>query len=126
MRKSWSSNWKASSKPRKQRKYRFNAPSHILEKFLGAHLSPELRKKYGRRSFKLRSEDKVRVMRGSFSGHEGKVDRVNTKDSKVYVTGVEKIKKDGSKIMMPIKPSNLMITELRLGDKKREEKLAKR
>jgi len=120
MKNKWSSSWISSKKPKKQRKYRAKAPLHIKQKFLGCHLSKELRQKYSRRSVPMRKGDKVKVLRGSFAGQSGKVDRVNLRKSKVYLTGIELTKKDGSKVVPPIDPSNLMITELDLSDKRRE------
>ncbi|MCL5675127.1 MAG: 60S ribosomal protein L26, partial [Candidatus Marsarchaeota archaeon] len=35
----------SSSKPRKQRWFRFNAPNHVRQKFASAHLSKELKAK---------------------------------------------------------------------------------
>ena len=46
MKKTFSQSWKASKKPRKQRKYTIKAPLHIKGKFLHANLSKDLRKKY--------------------------------------------------------------------------------
>ncbi|MBI2147015.1 50S ribosomal protein L24 [Candidatus Woesearchaeota archaeon] len=123
MNKEWSSHWIASTQPRKQRKYRYNAPLHTLRKHLGCHLSKELRAKYKTRSVLLRSGDKVKVVRGQYKGHTGTVDRVNLSTSKVYVTGIEVIRKDGSRVVPPLHASNLLITELKLGDKKREKRL---
>ncbi len=120
MKTAWASSWKGSKQPRKQRKYVYNAPMHTRRKFLGAHLSKELREKYGTRSIMLKKGDKIKVLRGSHKNHIGKVDRINATDLKVYVTGVEITKKDGSKAMPPFRPSNLMITELDLSDRKRE------
>ena len=126
MKKKFSITWKKSKKPRKQRKYRYNAPLHIKQKFVHAHLSKELRKKYGRRNIGLRKGDKVKVMRGQFKKHSGKVDIVDLKKSKVYVTGIEIGKKDGTKTTYPIDPSNLMITELNIDDKMREKILKRK
>lgn len=117
----FSSTWKSSVQPRKQRKYRYNAPLHTKHKLLGAHLSEELRKKYSKRSVAVKKDDKVKVMRGQFKGIIGKIDRVDLKRSRVYVRGVEVTKKDGTKAFYPIHPSNLMILELNLGDKRRTE-----
>ena len=120
----WSKSWKASKKPRKQRKYVRNAPAHVRGKFLGSHLSPELRKKLKCRSLRVRKGDKVKVMRGTFKGKIGTVDKVDVCNAKVYVTGVEIVKKDGSKALRPLQPSKLMIQSLegsekrRLGEKK--------
>lgn len=122
----WSSNWKSSTKVKKQRKYARNAPKHVRSKQLGSHLSPALRKKHGTRSMRLRKGDKVKVLVGTFKSKTGKVERVDTKRMRAYVTGVELLKKDGSKAMYPLRPSNLMIEDLDLSDKKRiKEKASK-
>jgi len=126
MRKTFSKTWKSSKQPRKQRKYRINAPLHTKGKFLSSHLSKELRKKYGKRSMRVRKGDKVRVMRGNFKKKEGVVERVNTKKEKVYVTKIDIEKKDGSRALKPLDPSNLMILDLNLDDKKRKEKLERK
>lgn len=116
--KEWSKHWKKSKKPKKQRKYRHNAPLHIKGKFLSAHLSKELRKKIGRRAIRIRKGDKVTILRGQFKKQKSTVNEVNLKKKKVFVDKIEKKKKDGTKAFYPIDPSNLMITEL-VEDKKR-------
>ena len=120
MKKNWSPKWVGSSQPRKQRKYRYNAPLHIRRKFLSAHLSKELRERYGKRSVPLRKGDEVVVMKGGFRGFTGNVDRVDMSRSKVYIEGVKRKKVDGSEITVPIDPSNVMITKLTLEDKMRQ------
>lgn len=124
--KEWSRDWNSSKKPGKQRKYRYNAPLHIKRKFMAAHLSKELRNKYHRRSIKLVKGDKVKVMRGQFKGHVGKVEKVDVKKSKIIISGIEIQKKDGSKTIYQINPSNAMIQELNLDSKKRMKKLEKK
>lgn len=119
MKKTFSSNWKRSKQRRKQRKYRYNAEKHTLGKFLHASLSKVLREKYKKRSLRLRKGDKVKVLRGQFKGKEGKIDSVDLSLSKVNITGIESVKKDGTKSFYSIHASNLMITELNLDDKKR-------
>lgn len=126
MKQAFSTKWKSSKKPRKQRKYRFNAPLHLQHKYLSAHLSKELRKKYGKRSFPAAKGDKVKIVRGQFRGRENKIDRVSHKDEKVYIIGIERTKKDGSKSMIPVRPSNIMITELNLNDGKRKNALERK
>jgi|SRR3989338_2806459 len=123
MKKDFSAGWGNSKKPSKQRKYRINAPLHIKQKFVHCHLSKELRKKYGIRNISLRKGDKVKIMSGKFKKQEGKVDSINLKESKIFVSGAEITKKDGSKKMVQIHPSNLMITELALDDKLRQKSL---
>jgi len=107
-------------KPKKQRKFRENAPFHIRGKFLRAHLSEELSKKYGKRSTRLRKGDRVKLMKGQFKGKTGKVEDINTKKAKAYINGVEYQKKEGTKLKYPVAISNLMITELELNDKRRQ------
>jgi ribosomal protein uL24 len=58
-------------------------------------------------------------MRGSFRNKTGKVDRINVKKQKVYITGIEFTKRDGSKAMHPIHPSNILIQEPDTTDKRR-------
>ena len=123
--KRFSKSWKASKKRRKQRKYRYNAPLHIKQKFVSVHLSKEIRQKYKKRNIPVKKGDTVKIMRGQNKKKSGKVDRVDHKKIKVYVTGIDLTKKDGSKVQIPLEPSNLMITELNLDDKKRAEKLGK-
>ncbi len=123
MKSEFSKTWKSSTQPRKQRKYLKNAPLHTKSKFLNTNLSKTLREKHGKRSVRLRTGDKVRILRGSSKGKEGKVESINLKETKVYVTGIEKPKKDGSKIKVALKPSNLQIVELKLDDQKRKQKL---
>ena len=119
MKKKFSRSWIKSKQPRKQRKYSHNAPLHIKGKLMSAHLSKDLMKKYNRRSIRLRKGDKVIVLRGQFKKKKGNVERVDLKKSKVYISGVEMIKKDGTKVFYPVHPSNLAVTELNLDDKKR-------
>jgi len=118
----WSSAWKSSKNPRKQKKYVRNAPKHVQSKQLSSHLSVDLRKKHGTRAMRVKKGDKIKVMIGTFKGKTGKVERVDAAKQRVYVTGIELLKKDGSKTMYPVKASNIMIQELDLSDKRRIKK----
>ena len=123
MKNAFSTEWKRSIQTRKQRKYKIHAPLHVRQKFMHVHLSAELRKKYARRSVQIRKEDKVSVMRGIFKGKTGKVESVDIKKMLIFISGIETIKKEGSKVPYGITPSNLVITELYLDDKKRKLKV---
>jgi len=114
----WTHKWNSSKKPRKQRNYVRLAPLHVRSTLLGSHLSRELREKHKTRSLRVRKGDKVKVMSGQHKGKTGTVDRVDTLRAKVFITGVENIKKDGTKAPYPIHPSNLLIQEIH-SDKKR-------
>jgi len=118
--------WKASKQPRKQRKYRANAPLHIKAKFMSVNLSKTLRKSQGIRNIRLRKGDKVKVMRGKFKKKEGKVSEILLNHGKIYIEGIQTKKKDGSNIKFPIRPSNLQIVELNMEDKKRIKSVGKK
>lgn len=115
----WNKSWKASVQPRKQRAYVRSAPLHVRGDFIASHLSKELRQKHKRRAVRLKVGDKVKIMRGSFRNKTGKVERINVKEQKVYITGIELVKRDGSKALIPVHPSNVLIQELDLSDKRR-------
>ena len=112
-----------SLKPRKQRKEYFNAPLHKRRKWISSHLEENLLLKYDRRRISLVKDDTVKVMRGSYKGHEGKITRVNQRRIQVEVEGLVMTKADGKKIAKPIHASNLLITKLNLTDRWRRKKL---
>ena len=119
MKQKFSTQWLSSVQVRKQRKYRHNAPLHIRHRFLSAHLSAEIRKKYGKRSVPLRKGDEVLIMRGSFKKRKGKIAEVNVKKSRVVIENINRSKKDGTKVNVYFNPSNLVIQSLNLEDSKR-------
>lgn len=123
MKSKFSKTWNRSKQPRKQRKFLANAPLHIKSKLISSHLSVELRKKYGFRAFRLKTGDKVKVMRGQYKGKEEKVIEVNLKKQKVYLDKIQITRIDGNTAKIPFKSSNLMITDLDLSDKKRKLKI---
>ncbi len=124
MKSRFSSHWQSSKSPRKQRKFRKNSPLHKKHKFLSAHLSKDLRAKYGKRSLPLRKGDEVLVMRGSFKKKKAKIASVNLKKSIVTLEGIQRAKKDGSKISVYFNPNTLQIISLNLDDNKRLAKKA--
>jgi len=115
-----------SRQPRKQRKAYFNAPLHARQKLLSAPLSPELREKYGVKRLPVRKGDKVRIMRGDFKGKEGTVARVDVKRLALFIDGVTIEKADKTPVFRPIHPSNVMIVQLNLSDKRRREIIERR
>ena len=102
-----------SIQPRKQRKFRYNAPLHLRRKMMGVHISKELRAKLStkRRSVPVRKGDRVKVMRGESKNHAGKVLEVMLSDLKVYVEGVTQRNSKGVEKPMPLDPSNLLLLE---------------
>ena len=59
------------------------------------------------------------VMRGTHKKKEGSVEKVELKNTKIFVTGIDVAKKDGSSVLVALAPSNLMITVLNTKDSKR-------
>lgn len=92
---------------------------------MAAHLSKEARAKLGtaRRSLPLRKGDKVKVMRGEHKGKIGKVARIDLSSLKAYVEGVVVKEAKGTEKLCPIDPSNLLILEADMTDKRRAEVL---
>ncbi|MBM3232444.1 50S ribosomal protein L24 [Candidatus Pacearchaeota archaeon] len=119
MKTTFSTSWKESLQPRKQRKYRHNAPLHVKHKFLSAQLSEELRKKHGIRSIPVRSGDEVNIMRGTFAGKKAKVIKVQTNKSRVTLENITRKKADGTKLNVYFNPSKLQIIALKLDDSRR-------
>jgi len=109
--------------PGKQRKAFFNAPLHKRRKMMSSHLDENLLLKYDKRSIPVVKGDVVRVMRGSFRGHEDKVVKINTKKNTIDIEGITMAKADGNKIPKPVHPSNVVITKLNLTDKWRRSNL---
>ena len=116
----------ASKQPRKQRKARYNAPHHQRGSLMHATLAKDLREKYQKRSTRVIHGDTVKVMRGSYAGHEGVVDIVMMKKLHIIVDGVIVKKADGTEVPRPVDPSNVMIVKLNLDDRRREEILKRK
>lgn len=125
MKNAYSTTWKSSVQPRRQRKYRHNAPYHVLQHFLSVNLSKTLRKQHGTRSLPCRAGDTVKIMRGSHKGTTGAIERVDRKNNQVYITGVETMKKDGTKTLVPQTPSKLQLQTLEGKDKRRVQESKK-
>ncbi len=115
-----------SRKPSKQRKAIADAPLHIRKKFLSAPLSPDLIAKYGVKRLTVRKGDTVRIMRGEWRGHEGKVVSVDYGKIAVHIDGVTVKKADGTPVYYPVHPSNVTIINLNLSDKARRKIMERR
>ena len=93
---------------------------HVRQKFVSAHLSEIIRRRFGKRSLQLRKGDEVKVMRGKDKGFKGKVERIDLKTSKVYIEGLNVKKVDGSEVLKAIEPSNLLMMDPKMEDKRRQ------
>ncbi len=115
-----------SKKPGKQRLSQIKAPLHQRHKFMTAKLVPELREKLGIKRLPVRKGDVVRIMRGEWTGHEGKVVAVDYEKIALHIDGVTIRKADGTPRYYPIHPSNVMIVRLDLSDKYRRRIIERR
>jgi len=89
----------------------------------GSSLSSELREKFGKRSLRPRVGDTVKIVRGEFKDIEGKVTGVDSKTGTVNVEGVAREKIKGGTSPVPIRSSNIVLTNVVLEDKQRKQKL---
>ncbi|CAN9454307.1 unnamed protein product [Alternaria alternata] len=113
------------SSRRKSRKAHFSAPSSVRRVIMSAPLSKELREKHGVRSIPIRKDDEITVVRGSNKGREGKVSSVYRLKYCLHVNGIVREKSNGQSVPIPIAPSKVVITKLKL-DKDREQILERK
>ena len=114
-----------STKARKQRKARTEAPLHIKRRMVAAHLDSGLMREYNVRSLTVRKGDTVKVLRGAegVKGVESKVVKVDLKDCKIIIENITVAKADGTQKQRTVDPSDVVITKLDLSDPWRKEKL---
>ena len=74
----------------------------------------------------VRVDDTVQVTKGDRKLTEGKIIRVDSEGHRLYLEGLTRAKLDGSTVLIPIRPENVMITNLELGDPKRKAILDRR
>jgi large subunit ribosomal protein L24 len=113
-------------KPSTSRKLRYNASNQKKRKFISAPLSPNLRAEHGTRSMPVIVDDTVSITKGDRKLSEGRVLRVDTKESRIYIEGVTRSRMDGSTVQIPIKAENVMITRLNLNDQWRRRILERK
>ncbi|EAT85560.1 hypothetical protein HBI56_133830 [Parastagonospora nodorum] len=113
------------SSRRKSRKAHFSAPSSVRRVIMSAPLSKELREKHGVRSIPIRKDDEIMVVRGSNKGREGKVTSVYRLKYCIHVNGIVREKSNGQSVPIPLAPSKVVVTKLKL-DKDREKILERK
>ena len=90
---------------------------------LSSLLSANLRKKYSKKSVRVKEGDSVKVIRGEFTGVDGKITNVSSADGGLTIEGVKKEKLKGEKYDVFIHTSNIIVTALNTDDKWRINKL---
>ncbi|OAK98745.1 ribosomal protein L24 [Phaeosphaeriaceae sp. SRC1lsM3a] len=113
------------SSRRKSRKAHFSAPSSARRVIMSAPLSKELREKHGVRSIPVRKDDEIMVVRGSNKGREGKITSVYRLKYCIHVNGIVREKSNGQSVPIPLAPSKVVVTKLKL-DKDREQILERK
>lgn len=101
-----------------------HVPKHVRDAMIGSTLVDSLRQQYHKRSARVTKGDTVKVMRGEYSGIEGKVEKVNTKSGTLAIEGVQREKVRGGNVKVQIHASNVMIMGFNLDDKYRQNKLS--
>lgn len=96
------------------------APKQLAERKLRSPLSRALREKYGRRNLRVIAGDTIKVVRGEYSGIEGKIEKVNMKRGSLAVEGIQREKVRGGNVKVEINSTNVIITDLDLDDKYRQ------
>ena len=114
---------------RKARKAYFTAPSNIRRKLMSSHLSKELKEKHGVRAMPIRKGDEVVIVRGQNKTHTGKVLTVYRKKYCIHIERYTKEKSNGQTVPVPVHPSNVFITKLKMNEDRKnllERKAANR
>src|SRR5512133_1317775 len=101
-------------------------PKHKRDQMIGSSLSQNLREQYKKKSIRVVKGDSVKVMRGEYSGIEGKVEKVNTKRGALSIEGIQREKVRGGNVKVQIHSSNVIISSLNVDDKYRKDRIENR
>jgi len=96
-----------------------NIKKHIIDKNIRSPLADTLRDDYHKRNARVIKGDTVKVLRGEYKNVEGKVEKVKTGRSTLFIEGIQREASKGGKVKVQIHSSNVMITSLNLQDKQR-------
>ena len=98
---------------------------HKLDKHIRSPLSENLRSEYNKRNARVIKGDTVKVLRGEYKNVEGKVEKVKTGRSTLFIEGIQREASKGGKVKVQIHSSNVIITSLNLHDKYRSNVIRK-
>jgi large subunit ribosomal protein L24 len=99
---------------------------HRRDASIAAHLDDNLKRQYSLRSYRVIKGDTVRIMRGEYSGIEGKVESVNTIRGTLAIEGIQREKVKGGNVKVKIHSSNVLISNFNMDDKYRQTRLQRR
>ena len=94
---------------------------HARQKLVHARIAKELAAKLAikKRNTADRQGDTVKVMSGGSKGKSGKVSSVSLRSGIILIEGIVRKNAKGKELPIPIRPSNVYITDLDLSDKLR-------
>jgi large subunit ribosomal protein L24 len=98
-------------------------PKHKRDQMIGSCLSQDLKQQYKKKSLRVVKGDSIKVMRGEYSGIEGKVEKVNTKRGTLSIEGIQREKVRGGNVKVQIHASNVIISSLNVEDKYRKDRI---
>jgi large subunit ribosomal protein L24 len=102
-----------------------NIKKHVIDKNIRSPLADTLRDEYQKRNARVIKGDTVKVLRGEYKNVEGKVEKVKTGRSTLFIEGIQREASKGGKVKVQIHSSNVMITSLNLQDKQRANVIRK-
>jgi large subunit ribosomal protein L24 len=102
-----------------------NIKKHKLDKHIRSPLSENLRSEYKKRKARVIKGDTVKVLRGEYKNVEGKVEKVKTGRSTLFIEGIQREASKGGKVKVQIHSSNVIITSFNLHDKNRSNVIRK-
>jgi len=102
-----------------------NIKKHKLDKHIRSPLSENLRSEYNKRNARVIKGDTVKVLRGEYKNVEGKVEKVKTERSTLFIEGIQRKASKGGKVKVQIHSSNVIITSFNLHDKNRSNVIRK-
>jgi large subunit ribosomal protein L24 len=94
-----------------------NIKKHKLDKHIRSPLSENLRSEYKKRNARVIKGDTVKVLRGEYKNVEGKVEKVKTGRSTLFIEGIQREASKGGKVKVQIHSSNVIITSFNLLEK---------
>ncbi|OHT11006.1 ribosomal protein L24 [Tritrichomonas foetus] len=114
-----------SSQARKVRKQFFNATKEEKHVSMSAPLSKDLQNTHGIKRLPIRRDDEVEVVRGQYKTRSGRVVAVKLSTMRINVESVTKQKLSNETVFIPIHPSNVVITKIKM-DKYRKNLIEKK
>ena len=102
------------SQARKVRKAFFNANKDQKHVSMSAPLSKELQQTHGIKRLPIRRDDEVKIVRGKYPDRTGRVTDVCLRSMRIHIDQLNVENRPNGSVPIPIHPSNVVITKLKL------------